>query len=217
MTTNLPWVGLLLAFAGGTTDAYSYLMRDKVFANTITGNVVMLAYYTPQGRFDVYPRYLIPMLAFFLGVLFGESLRMRTWPQSSRRREAVASGLLVALLAAVGFMPATLNLLATSCIAFACGVQIVTYPQVNGLDVSTTMCTANLRRTGHWFFSYLQTRDVSDFRRMLYFLELNLSFALGAVVQALIVGTLGTFAILPAVLVHLFLWARVFFPPKTQY
>ena len=34
--------GLLLAFAGGMMDAYTYLCRGQVFANAETGNLVLL-------------------------------------------------------------------------------------------------------------------------------------------------------------------------------
>lgn len=32
----------LLSFSGGLQDAYTYNMRDKVFANAQTGNVVLM-------------------------------------------------------------------------------------------------------------------------------------------------------------------------------
>ena len=35
-------IGALLAVAGGLLDAYTYLMRDGVFANAQTGNIVLL-------------------------------------------------------------------------------------------------------------------------------------------------------------------------------
>lgn len=202
-----PWVGLVLAFAGGTTDAYSYLTRNKVFANTMTGNIVMLGYYTPQGRFDVYPRYLIPILAFFLGVLVAEHVWTRGKATSLVREQAKTSFVLAVVLAVVGCLPSTLNLLATSLIACVCGVQIVIYPEVEGLAVSTTMCTANLRRTAHWLSAFGASKDPKDLGRMGYFLALNLCFALGCAVQALIVAPMGMLAILPAVAVHVALGA----------
>ena len=38
-------LNLLLAFRGGFQDAYTYIVRDKVFANAQTGNIVLMSTY----------------------------------------------------------------------------------------------------------------------------------------------------------------------------
>ena len=34
-------LGILLALSGGLMDAYSYIVRDRVFANAQTGNMLL--------------------------------------------------------------------------------------------------------------------------------------------------------------------------------
>ena len=34
-------IGIILAISGGLMDAYSYIVRDRVFANAQTGNMMM--------------------------------------------------------------------------------------------------------------------------------------------------------------------------------
>ena len=36
-------LGIALALSGGMMDAYSYVMRDKVFANGQTGNIILFS------------------------------------------------------------------------------------------------------------------------------------------------------------------------------
>ena len=58
-----------LTLSGGLQDAYSYFMRDRVFANAQTGNIVLMGHELFSGNFTGCLRYLIPVLAFALGVL----------------------------------------------------------------------------------------------------------------------------------------------------
>ena len=68
-------VGLALAFAGGFFDAYTYLTRGGVFANAQTGNIVLMSLATARGDAKAAAYYLLPICAFFLGVLISEWIR----------------------------------------------------------------------------------------------------------------------------------------------
>ena len=61
-----------LTLSGGLQDAYSYFMRDQVFANAQTGNIVLMSHELFSGNYGGCLRYLIPVLAFSLGVLAQE-------------------------------------------------------------------------------------------------------------------------------------------------
>ena len=68
-------VGLLLAFAGGMLDAYSFVNRGAVFATAETGNIVQLCVHLSMGRWSMAFHYLLPILAFFFGILTAEAIR----------------------------------------------------------------------------------------------------------------------------------------------
>ena len=60
----------MLAVAGGFLDAYTYLCRGQVFANAQTGNMVLLAIRLAEGSWAQAFHYLMPILAFALGILW---------------------------------------------------------------------------------------------------------------------------------------------------
>lgn len=61
-------LGILLAISGGFMDAYSYMMRDHVFANAQTGNMLLFGVYLSEGKFPTALHYFLPVLAFATGV-----------------------------------------------------------------------------------------------------------------------------------------------------
>ena len=65
-------VSVFLALGGGFQDAYTYMVRDHVFANAQTGNVVLMSTHLFGGEWAAALRYLLPLLAFVAGVLVAE-------------------------------------------------------------------------------------------------------------------------------------------------
>ncbi|MEG1462408.1 MAG: YoaK family protein, partial [Anaerorhabdus sp.] len=65
-------LGLLLTLSGGFMDAYSYLFRGKVFANAQTGNILLLGINIFEGQWENTIKYLIPIIAFSIGIAIAE-------------------------------------------------------------------------------------------------------------------------------------------------
>lgn len=61
-----------IILSGGLQDAYTYLCRGKVFANAQTGNIVLFSTYLFEGDWLHSRRYLVPVLAFMLGIFVAE-------------------------------------------------------------------------------------------------------------------------------------------------
>ena len=57
-----------LALSGGFQDAYTYNTRNEVFSNAQTGNVVLMSQHFMTGDWKAGVRYLLPLIAFVLGV-----------------------------------------------------------------------------------------------------------------------------------------------------
>ena len=180
----------LLTLSGGLQDTYTYLRRGKVFANAQTGNIVLLGQSLFDGDWTRAARYLLPVLAFALGVAAAEGLRVRL-PHWQRR---VLTGEIL-LLFLVGFIPHSLDQLANALVSFSCAMQVQAFRRVEGFAFASTMCIGNLRSGMEALCAFLRTGDGQERRKArLYFLVILL-FALGAELGSLAVELLN----LPAI------------------
>ena len=145
-------VGLLLAVVGGFLDTYTYFTRGGVFANAQTGNMVLLSIAAAQGDFGRAGQYLIPILAFTLGVMATEGLRARAEKKGQAAGHWQRTVLLIeaAILAVVGLLPPEVpNFLVNVTVSFLCSMQVNGFRLLEGMPYATTMCTGNLRSGSH--------------------------------------------------------------------
>ena len=76
MSSSLP-VMILLNLSGGTQDACSYFLRDHVFANAQTGNIVLMGCHLISKNLKDSIRYFLPVAFFALGILMACLIRSR--------------------------------------------------------------------------------------------------------------------------------------------
>lgn len=171
---------VFLALSGGFQDAYTYFMRDGVFSNAQTGNVVLMSQHFMMGEWSEGLRYLFPLLAFAVGVFVAERIqgsfkyaRKLHWRQSVLLCE-------MAILVFVGFLPENLNMAATVLVSFSCAMQVQTFRKVGGYSYASTMCIGNLRSGTAAFSLYLREKRPEQIRQALYYFGIILFFAVGA-------------------------------------
>ena len=189
-------LGVVLAFAGGFMDAYSYLCRDHVFANAQTGNMLLLGVNLSSGNFPEALRYFCPVLAFTLGIMLADLARIHL-KENGRlhwRQLAVLGEALVLIM--VGFLPQSKNLLANSLISFACGIQVESFRKIRGNGIATTMCIGNLRSATQNICDYLHTKDKQARNRGLLYFGIICFFVLGAIAGNQVVNRLAQKAVL---------------------
>ena len=173
-------VSVFLALGGGFQDAYTYMVRDHVFANAQTGNVVLMSTHLFGGDWAAALRYLLPLLAFVAGVLVAEQVQHRFkhavrihWRQGILAAEMVILGL-------VGLMPLPMNLAANMLVSFSCAMQVQSFRKVGGNAYASTMCIGNLRSGTEALSHWARTRDAGELRRAGYYFGVILAFAVGA-------------------------------------
>ena len=161
-------LGIVLAASGGFMDAYSYIMRDHVFANAQTGNMLLLGVSISERNWPEVVRYLFPVLAFAAGIMLADLVRFRMdekkrlhWRQISVLLEAI-------VLAGVCFIPVSLNLLANSLTSLACGIQVESFRKIHGNGIATTMC-------------YIHTKEKKCLSKSILYYGVILCFIIGAV------------------------------------
>ncbi|MCI6884348.1 DUF1275 domain-containing protein [bacterium] len=173
-------VSVFLALGGGFQDAYTYMVRDHVFANAQTGNVVLMSTHLFGGEWEAALRYLLPLLAFVAGVLVAEQVQHRFkyavrihWRQGILAAEIVILGL-------VGLMPLPMNLAANMLVSFSCAMQVQSFRKVGGNAYASTMCIGNIRSGTEALSRWARTCDAGELRRAGYYFGVILAFAVGA-------------------------------------
>src|ERR1700754_4984678 len=77
-------VAYLLSLSGGFLDAFTYVAHGKVFANAMTGNIILLGVSATAGDWRQALNHVPPLIAFLLGVWTAQALRLPTgdprWP-----------------------------------------------------------------------------------------------------------------------------------------
>ena len=178
-------VGLLLAFAGGILDSYTYINRGEVFATAETGNMVMMGIHLARGMWSDALYYLFPILAFAAGVLCTDLMRLRcesTYHRVHWRQPLLLIECLV--IAVVAFLPlGPLDPLANILISFTSAVQIESFRKFEGCACATTMCTGNLRSGTESLFLWFRTKEEQKLHTAKLYFSLIFSFILGAVMS----------------------------------
>ena len=158
---NLHETFLVLVFitiAGGFQDAYSYLMRGKVFANAQTGNIVLLFKNVVDLDFRTALSYLIPVISFALGVYIAVRFEDAIDKRVLHWRQYIIA-LEVIIMITVSIIPENLNDLANALLSFSCAMQVYAFKKIYGLNFATTMCIGNLRSATENLSKYHITKN----------------------------------------------------------
>ena len=204
-------VGLLLAFVGGFLDAYTFLLHGGVFANAQTGNMVLLFIQLAEGRWVKAGYYILPILAYALGILVTDLLKRRfvTSRHIHWRQIAILAELLI--LAAIGLLPASIpDGVINITISFVCAVQVASFSRLHGMGYATTMCTNNLRQAVEHAAAFRMEQDRAAGSRALKYLAVILVFCFGALCCALAVRAFSYQSIFLCCLPLLGVWLYLF-------
>lgn len=198
------FLSMILAISGGFQDAYTYMVRDHVYANAQTGNVVLMSTNLIQGEWATAMRYMLPLLSFAVGVMLAEYMHIFFLNRGGLhwRQEVVAVE--CAIMVAVGFMDQRLNMLANCLVSLSCAMQVQSFRTVHGYGYASTMCIGNLRSSMFALALFLYERDPIYLTKLKYYLGVILAFAVGAGIGGNLSPRLGERAIWICVALLLF-------------
>ena len=180
-----------IILSGGLQDAYTYLCRDKVFANGQTGNIVLFSAYLFDGAWDQCLRYLVPVLSFMTGIFAAECIHRRFKAMEKVHWRQLILLAEIAVLFAVGFLPQTLNTVANALVSFSCAMQVQTFRKVRGHAYASTMCIGNMRSGTEALCVYFHTHDREVLHKALTYFGVIGVFAAGAGLGALLTARFG--------------------------
>ncbi len=175
-------LGTMLALTGGFLDAYSYLIRGKVFANAVTGNIVLTGLNLADGNYSQSLHNLIPVLSFAFGVFVAELIREKfdNFAGQHWKEWILWAEVLVVLIA--GFMPQEMNSFVNFSIAFVCAMQVEAFRKIRGKAFATTMCTGNLRSGTELLSVGIFKKDAQKKHAAMHYYWIDVVFCAGAII-----------------------------------
>jgi uncharacterized membrane protein YoaK (UPF0700 family) len=180
----------LLAFTGGSLDAFLYLIHGKVFAGAMTGNAVLAGIaLLSHDRHDAL-RHLIPLAGFILGIWGEQEL------DTHLGRHAVLIGLsteIVVLFAASWLPPTFPGNLFIFIVTIVCAYQVGSFRTVDEYTYNSTFITGNLRQAISALHSAVhggaRSKALREFRDLG---SIVVCFVLGAVCGAVLAPRVGS-------------------------
>ena len=172
---------LLLAFAGGYIDAYTWIIHG-VMANAQTANLVFLWVYAMAGDWTTALHFVPPILAFAIGIVIAAWLRRA----AGGRASAISTLIEILLLIAIGILHNRLpDLAGTLGISLVAAMQAAIFVKVEGTVCSTVMITGNMRQAIENVFAVASGgAPLGTLRRSGIFFALCAVFGFGAAAGA---------------------------------
>lgn len=196
-------ISAILSFSGGLQDAYTYLVRGEVFANAQTGNVVLLSRYIMTGDFKSGLHYLLPVIAFVIGIIIAEQIDHRFKYHEKPHWRQIILVIQSILLLIVGVLPLNMNTLANMLVSLSCAMQVQSFRKVRGHAYASTMIIGNIRSGTESFSRFLRDKKKDTLLQALYYYGIILVFALGAGMGSLLSNVLDIYTIWASVLLLL--------------
>lgn len=176
-------LGLVLAMAGGFLDAFTYVGQSHVFANAMSGNVVLTALAFQRGDWDGASRTLSAIAAFMVGVVVANTLRLPQVSRVIRRPHITALILELTLLVVIGAAPHGVpDSVIVLGVTFVAAVQTSTFRRLGDWAFASTMSTGNLRSLADALVDWTIGRRKLDARKIAHFGAVCLAFFVGAVI-----------------------------------
>ena len=182
-------VALILALLGGFLDAYTFILKNGVFANAQTGNLILLSVSLFNGEYGRVPQYLLPIVFFSFGILLSEYIKETPGIKASARIKIVLL-FKAAVLIVIGFTSSRTNPLFTTCtVSFLAAVQVGIFNKMEGSAVATTMITGNLKSAMQCLYAFFCKKDKRAGKVFVQYIAVIVFFGIGAGIGAFLTRT----------------------------
>ncbi|MFL9485123.1 YoaK family protein [Chitinophagaceae bacterium LWZ2-11] len=191
-------VAALLTASGGFLDAFTYMGHGKVFANSMTGNIVFIGVYSVTGDWQRVLNLIPPIIAFLVGVFLAHKMRQ---PHNRKYLTSPALTCLfyeVVLLIIASFLPTSFpEWILVPSIALVAAMQNSGFTRIENWTYNSVMTTGNLRRFAEAFYQATLpgAYNKESMREAKTFAFICFCFFAGVVMGALMTVRLHNFAL----------------------
>lgn len=193
---------LLLTFVCGFFDAYTFVNYNGQFANAQTANIIFIGMELANSNYRDALRYVPPVIAFIIGVLFNEFIMNKFKAIPIARYVNLSLLLQTFLLVFAYFVPKIwfVNLVPLV-ISFVCAMQFDSFRSVNKVQFASIFCTGNLRSATEHFFRYFYRKEKESMEKFIMYTSLLLAFIGGVISGGVLSKWVGHHALLLAIIV----------------
>jgi uncharacterized membrane protein YoaK (UPF0700 family) len=200
-------IACLLSSSGGFLDAFTYVGHGQVFANAMTGNIILMGVSATAGDWRQALNHIPPLFAFLAGVFMAQAIRL---PRLGARWPALVSLILeIVVLTVIAFLPRGFpDIWIVLSISFVAALQNSSFTRVRGLPYNSVMTTGNLRRFAEGLFTgVVPRRNPEILEQAGMFGVICLAFLVGALAGGLTNGGLHNAALaIPVLALGFVLW-----------
>ena len=177
---TLPVAGLLI-LAAGMLDAHTYVGYGGVFANAMTGNIVILMIHLAHGDFAGATRFVCPIAAYIGGVALAHTLKEKPFARWVVYPARLALAIEVIFLALAALIPGLPDPVIVTGIAFVAAMQATAFTRVGTFAFTSVTTSANLRHFAESFMAAVVfRRGEAAWRQLFFFLTVVACFFAGA-------------------------------------
>ena len=173
-------VALLLAFAGGYLDTYTWITHG-ILANAQTANLVFLWVNATAARWQEAFHFVPPLFAFGVGVVVAAWLRRVAGARAGQISLLIEIGMLILVGILHNRVPQVAGTLGISIVA---AMQTSIFTKVEGSTYSSVMITGNFRQAIEGAFAVVADGDVGLLRKSCVFMAVCAAFGTGAATGA---------------------------------
>lgn len=177
-------LALSLTFSSGFIDTYTYIQRGHTLSAGQTGNIIFFATSLANGNILGMINRAATFIAFTVGlVLVGvlhKYIHSNYW-----RIFCLFPIILICLI--IGFVPTSIpNYYVVPAIAFGLAMQNASFSKIEGMGYNNAFTTGNLKKSAVAWSAYFFGADKTQHNAAVNYMWLVISFAVGAVVSAII-------------------------------
>ncbi|WP_250278898.1 YoaK family protein [[Clostridium] colinum] len=181
------YISLILTFIGGFLDSYTYVLYDKIFANTQTGNIIFFSIFLVEGEFYNAFLRLLPIISFCLGIIIAQILIYKFNKNKKWINIVLSINIVCTAIIGLGLLKDYMVII-ICLISFICSLMIATFKKSKGDVFAPIMCTGNLRSLMEFFCKWTIYKEKSAKKVVLKYLFIIITFMLGVSLGIILVN-----------------------------
>jgi uncharacterized membrane protein YoaK (UPF0700 family) len=186
-------VALMLGFAGGYIDAYTWIIHG-VLANAQTANLVFLWVNATAARWQQAFQFVPPLFAFFIGVVIASLLQRAAGARAGQLSLLIEIAMLILVGVLHNRAPEVAGTLGISMVA---AMQASIFTRVEGTAYSSVMITGNFRQAIEGAFALVAgAPQIGVLRKSCIFMGVCATFGTGAAVGAFLTERVPTLTLM---------------------